>query len=652
MHQGNFRFALFLIISLLLVFFVGCGGTPVNYSLTVEISPEDAGHVSPSSGEFSSGTSLTLEVTAEDDFEFKQWGGTHGDEVAYSEGEWKILMDGKKEIIAIFEDISIGNLDQVEKPVWDGDKITWNDVDNAQSYEVKLYRDDILVETESVDPGTEQYDFSSVILDLGAGEYTVTVQAKGDGVDFNCGPVSTPSPELVKVVLTLEVGRGIGTITPEEGTYLLNKGELVNLEASPHTELKWEFEAWKGNVKDPYSKVTTIAVESNKKVYALFTGGFAGGEGTESNPFEIENADQLNNIRGYPDKHFILTQDIDLAKFGSGEGWEPVGTNNDPFTGTLEGNGKIITSLKMDASDKNNLGLFGCLGAGAELQGIVLEEVEIHGQFVVGGLAALNQGKIKNSSVTGTIKGAEGVGGLVGKNEEDIYRSGTSGEKVVGAKNVGGLAGLNVGTIERCFSSIEVEGIAASPSNIGGLVGENTEGGYVKTSWASGTVRGSYNVGGLIGENGCQTREVRGSVLNSYAIGNVSGNSNVGGLVGSHQGSISRCYSIGEVSGTSNSGGLVGKIGTHFLTNVDLSYWDIDTSKQAESAGGEGRTTLQMTVGTSNSYITPAGEIDPDENPENSMYEDWDDDIWTFGTDSQYPRFPFILTPIDPPIIW
>ena len=32
---------------------------------------------------------------------------------------------------------------------------------------------------------------------------------------------------------------------------------------------------------------------------------FAGGDGTQSNPYQVATADQLNSVRNYLDKHFI-----------------------------------------------------------------------------------------------------------------------------------------------------------------------------------------------------------------------------------------------------------------------------------------------------------------------------------------------------------
>ena len=117
-------------------------------------------------------------------------------------------------------------------------------------------------------------------------------------------------------------------------------------------------------------------------------------------------------------------------------------------------------------------------------------------------------------------------------------------------------------------------------------------------------------------------------IRNSYASGDVyciAGD--VGGLIGKNHEyeEVINTFSNGEVIiDGAEGGGLVGR-----STDTDStinSYWDINTSDYDTSAGGEGRTTEQMQAGTANDQID--GE---------NIYEDWDDGIWDFGTDNEYP---------------
>jgi hypothetical protein len=82
-------------------------------------------------------------------------------------------------------------------------------------------------------------------------------------------------------------------------------------------------------------------------------------------------------------------------------------------------------------------------------------------------------------------------------------------------------------------------------------------------------------------------------ITDTYSHASAGGSSDVGGLIGYVSGgSVFRSYSTGAVTGTSNAGGFLGTLG---FGSVSHCYWDTETSGQEASAGGEGRTTGQMT---------------------------------------------------------
>jgi hypothetical protein len=119
---------------------------------------------------------------------------------------------------------------------------------------------------------------------------------------------------------------------------------------------------------------------------------------------------------------------------------------------------------------------------------------------------------------------------------------------------------------------------------VGSLVGYIHDG-TVSDSYSSGTTSGTAFVGGLVGMND------DGTVSNSYSSITITGNYALGGLAGHNSGTVSNCYSNGNVSGTAFVGGLVGESSQSTVTN---SFWDIQTSGQATSAGGTGKTTAEM----------------------------------------------------------
>jgi hypothetical protein len=153
-------------------------------------------------------------------------------------------------------------------------------------------------------------------------------------------------------------------------------------------------------------------------------------------------------------------------------------------------------------------------------------------------------------------------------------------------KNIG-LANATVTTGEAIGEPLRLERNTVKAldvgavGGVGGLVGYN--GGTVSNCYGMANITGGWGVGGLIGRN-------HGTVSNCYAMVNITGDSGLGGLVAYNEGVVRDCYSTGTVSGEGYGGGLAaGNEGT-----VDNSFWDTQTSGQATSAGGTGKTTVQM----------------------------------------------------------
>ncbi len=185
--------------------------------------------------------------------------------------------------------------------------------------------------------------------------------------------------------------------------------------------------------------------------------------------------------------------------------------------------------------------------------------------------------------------------GFFGRTSNAIIQNlGIINVNITAYTNVGGLVGYNTNssTISNCYST----GSVSAYSQVGGLVGYNKS--TVSNCYSTGSVSGSSGtsiVGGLVGNN------YQSTINNSYSTGSVSGSSIVGGLVGTHsESTLSNCYSTGSVSGSSIVGGLVG--GNY--STVTNSFWDIETSNQNTSAGGTGKTTAEMKT---QSTFTDAG---------------------------------------------
>ena len=202
-------------------------------------------------------------------------------------------------------------------------------------------------------------------------------------------------------------------------------------------------------------------------------------------PYEREIRDwyDLQAIRDNLDEDFILMNDLDSTTAGytdlasptanRGEGWEPIGTALEPFTGTFDGQGHEIRDIFIDRHDKDkldwNIGLFGYVNIKGTIKNVGVVNAYIVGWWCVGGLVGNNWGTVSNSYATGSVTGLKYAGGLVGCNSFGTVRKSYSTSNVTGTYHSGGLVGLLYGgTVNNdCFWDIETSGMDASYGGIG-----------------------------------------------------------------------------------------------------------------------------------------------------------------------------------------
>jgi len=310
---------------------------------------------------------------------------------------------------------------------------------------------------------------------------------------------------------------------------------------------------------------------------------YGGGSGTADDPYQIWTAEQMNTIGANKDdwgERFKLMADIDLSGF-DGQWGRPAfnmiapGSQN-TFTGVFDGNGHTISQLTIRGGDY--LGLFGQIKYPAEIKNLGLLDIDVTGSgyFVscVGGLVGSN-GTYLGSTKGGTITNCYGTGMVLG----------TGGQ----ANFFGGLVGANYGEVSQCYYT----GVVKGAWHVGGLVGGNGDfmfpQGVVRYCYSTGTVQ-SINqvVGGLVADN-------YGTVTCSYSNAAVSSDLQsapwTGGLVAANHGTVTNCYSSGAVRGM---GWYAGGLTCWSMGTVTNCFWDTQTSGQATSSGGTGKTTAEM----------------------------------------------------------
>lgn len=218
---------------------------------------------------------------------------------------------------------------------------------------------------------------------------------------------------------------------------------------------------------------------------------FAAGNGTETDPYIITTAAQLDEVRNFPNACFELGNDIDLSSYlySSIYGWKPI----DFFHGKFDGKKHTIKGLWIDFSYRyESVGLF------AHVQGsdyykrasisnlfVNISDKGIKGLQYIGGICGfLSYGNIENCMVTGNIYGDHYVGGLVGycNYHSSISQCVSSGNITAPYGYVGGILGLGYCDIENSYSiaNVKVKHLDMYPKY--GI------GGYAKNCYFAGTV--------------------------------------------------------------------------------------------------------------------------------------------------------------------
>lgn len=358
------------------------------------------------------------------------------------------------------------------------------------------------------------------------------------------------------------------------------------------------------------------------------------GDGTEANPYEVDDVDQLQCIKKQSlTANYVQVSDIDASstsEWNIDKGFDPIGglgheryESEESFDGTFDGNGYNIMGLVIHrvpvnldlGRDEPPTGMFGVSGSNATLVNVTLTDANITGSRYAGVLVGENDGgMITGSRATGQVVADLEVGGLMGINVDGMVR-GSVAEVEVNASDpgqtVGGLVGSVVGGT--VTDSHATGNVSSHDEDIGGLVGYvgrgkvtdsyatgnvsaerkaggligNIKSGTVNNSYATGDVEASFRrAGGLVGVNG----EIfdPGKIVNSYATGNVTGDNTVGGLVGVNavRSRVKNSHSTGNVDGSVIVGGLVGR---NIGGTVDRSYSESDVNATRVIGGIVGR---------------------------------------------------------------
>lgn len=310
---------------------------------------------------------------------------------------------------------------------------------------------------------------------------------------------------------------------PEEGAYSGNYTFTANLPEG--YELAEDAAALKVNVElggAQLLEATTITPAQPKN-----------GEGTAENPYQITSAAELYWFAGLVNGTLTdvtknssacakLMNDItvnnnlldrityktdddgnltnEVANGGNFISWTPIGAANNGYQGTFDGNGKTISGLFFNDSQKSHVGLFDNIYM-ATIRNVGVVDSYFFGEHYVGGVCAFGvDGTITGSYNTGVVSGEGCVGGVCGTGSSvtitDSYNTGS----VSGNDDVGGVFGYGENcTINNCYY------LKAEGTDLGGINGADVEGqaeGKTAAQFASGEVAYLLQDGQKVGEDG------------------------------------------------------------------------------------------------------------------------------------------------------
>ena len=347
----------------------------------------------------------------------------------------------------------------------------------------------------------------------------------------------------------------------------------------------------KGEILLEIKFVKSSTPNNSSKWDGNIASSFAGGNGTKTNPYKIENGGQLLLMKDYwylSDTYFKLQNNIDL----NNHNWLPF-----VFKGELDGNDCTISNLRVERSDEF-LGLFSTLygkvtdltidnanikgNTVGAIAGNMIHNAEIknchlilksnsilQGEVYSGGLVGrmgcdkssdnyINT-KIRNCSVISNdaeeykLIANNGVGGIVGSISFSYYTSGVDFEitncnvtcNIIGECNIGGIVGdVSVHAFQDKISNCEYKGGLYGEMAVGGIVGYyrgRIDYGY--SAYGSDLVISSCKAdseisvedgyaGGILG---CTDESAGCSIISSYSMGTLScdeNNDNIGGITG------------------------------------------------------------------------------------------------------------------------
>lgn len=311
--------------------------------------------------------------------------------------------------------------------------------------------------------------------------------------------------------------------------------------------------------------------------FAPSASDYSGGAGTAEDPYRIATVKDLqtlstNAAAAKLTAYFKQVADIDMSGVND---FKPIGNSSYYFAGVYDGNGRIISNLKLTSEDEN-CALFGYLrGTGSKICNIRFKNVSVSS-------SGINTGVVCGFGYDGSVENCS---------FSDCHVAST------GATGAGLVCGRPyIFTVKGCKADSKCS--VTGKSAVGGLVGGGTtyatgKALVISDSEYHGVVTGSANyVGGILGGGITMKGTSSVTIKNCITSGSVTGTSSCAGILGGVDPSSSTslnttqivtlngCFSSCNVKGTYAVGGIAGYIyggkGSYVIMNCGFTGKEIE----------------------------------------------------------------------------
>lgn len=200
------------------------------------------------------------------------------------------------------------------------------------------------------------------------------------GKKIYCGSDDELDARFISLARMKQVNREQNYTLPFDAENLTARYHSINFPSNPKDYILFENdgaaeqdEFYLLNGRSSYYILPESMLEAYKDV------GFAGGDGTMEDAYQIEKARHMDYIRLFADSYFELTKNIDIAdkSWPESKEFEPIGNMASPFSGVLDGNGYSIENLHIQRPEIGAAGLFGYTDESSVIKNIELENVNI-----------------------------------------------------------------------------------------------------------------------------------------------------------------------------------------------------------------------------------------------------------------------------------